>query len=179
MQATERPVSRLSGSVAPAERMRGGRGRGGRSLPYDATRRTRASGSGRQDVVEEAATEDVLEPVAEPASAPGKMPPLGKEDLLRMVERFGAPGFHLPKNIDTFKPEDARIAYGQHLQTWGLTKRATPHARGPIQPRVFVSHPPMENCEYRQDLSDAKLRELLQLPPAERAGKLPIWPAAP
>ena len=159
--------------------MRGARGRGGRSAPYDDTRSDRASRSSAQGAVQEAATQEEEEPVAGAAAAPGKLPPLGKEDLTRLVERFGAFGFHLPKNIDKFKPEDARISYNQHLETWGLTKRDTPHARGPIQPRVFVSRPPMESCEYRQDLSDAKLRELLQLPPAERAGKLPIWPAAP
>jgi len=36
----------------------------------------------------------------------------------------------------------------------------------------------MESCEYRKDLSDAKLRELLELPLAERAGALPIWSSA-
>ena len=36
----------------------------------------------------------------------------------------------------------------------------------------------MESCEYRQDLSDAKLHELLELPLAERAGMLPIWSSA-
>ena len=41
-----------------------------------------------------------------------------------------------------------------------------------------MTRPPMESCEYRQDLSDAKLRELLELPLAERAGALPIWSSA-
>ena len=158
--------------------MRGGRGSGGRSAPYDSSRRDRASRSASQGAVQEAATEEEEEPVAGPATALGKLPPLGKEDLKRLVERFGALGFHLPKNIDKFKPEDARIIYNQHLQAWGLVRRETPHARGPIQPRVFVMRPPMESCKYHQDLSTAKLRELLELPHAERAGALPIWSSA-
>ena len=158
--------------------MRRGRGRGGRSTPYDPSRSDRASRSGSQGVVEEAATQEEEEPVAGAPAAPGKLPPLGKKDLKRLVERFGALGFHLPKNIDKLKPEDARIIYKQHLETWGLARRETPHARGPLQPRVFVTRPPMESCEYRQDLSDAKLRELLGLPLAERAGALPIWSSA-
>ena len=158
-------------------RGRGGRG-GGRSAPYDSSRSDRASRSASQGAVEEAATEEAAQPPAEAAAAPGKLPPLGKEDLKRLVERFGALGFHLPKNIDKFKPEDARICYNQHLHAWGLANRETPHARGPLQPRVFVTRPPLESCEYRQDLSDAKLRELLGLPFAERAGALPIWSSA-
>ena len=73
---------------------------------------------------EEAATEEEeqeQEPVAEAAAAPGKPPALGKKDLTRLVERFGALGFHLPKDIEKLNPEDARILYNTHLQTWGLT----------------------------------------------------------
>ena len=158
--------------------MRRGRGRSGRSAPYDPSRSDRASRSGSQGVVEEAATQEEEEPVAGAPAAPGKLPPLGKKDLKRLVERFGALGFHLPKNIDKLKPEDARIIYNQHLETWGLASRETPHARGPLQPRVFVHRPPLESCEYVQDLSDDKLRELLRLPLAERAGMLPIWSSA-
>lgn len=157
---------------------RAGRARGGRTAPYETERRDRASRSGTQGAVEEAPTEVAHEPADEAAAAPGKLPPLGKEDLKRLVERFGALGYHLPKNINKFKPEDARISYNQHLETWGLARRETPHARGPLQPRVFVTRPPMENCEYNVDLSDAKLRELLQLPRADRAGALPIWSSA-
>ena len=89
--------------------MRGGRGRGGgRSAPYDSSRRDRASRSASQGAVEEAATEEEAQPPAEAAAAPGKLPPLGKEDLKRLVERFGALGFHLPKNIDKLRtPESA------------------------------------------------------------------------
>ena len=158
-------------------RGRGGRG-GGRSAPYDSPRRDRASRSASQGAVEEAATEEAAQPPAEAAAAPGKLPPLGKEDLKRLVERFGALGFHLPKNIDKLKPEDARIIYNQHLQTWGLASRETPHARGPIQPRVYVSRPPLEGCTHWLDLSDAMLRALLRMPPAERAGALPLYSSA-
>ena len=155
-----------------------GRRRGGSSA---AAGHTRASRSAPQAGGEEAATEEEeqeQEPVAEAAAAPGKLPALGKKDLTRLVERFGALGFHLPKDIEKLNPEDARILYNTHLQTWGLTIRDTPLARGPLQPRVFVTRPPMETCEYYQDLSNAKLRELLELPRAERAGKLPIWSSA-
>ena len=163
--------------VAPL-RMRGARGRGGRSAPHKPARRDRASRSASQVPVEEAATEEQEEPVAGAAAAPGKLPPLGKEDLVRLVERFGSLGFHLPRKIEKLKPEDARIMYNQHLHTWGLVQRETPHARGPIQPRVFVSRPPMENVVYHMDLSDAKLRALLELPRAQRGGALAIWASA-
>ena len=128
--------------------------------------------------VEEAATEEQEEPVAGAAAAPGKLPALGKEDLVRLIERFGSLGFHLPRKIEKLQPEDARIMYNQHLHTWGLVQRETPHARGPIQPRVFVSRPPMENVVYHMDLSDAKLRALLELPRAQRGGALAIWASA-
>ena len=63
--------------------MRRGRGRGGRSTPYDPSRSDRASRSGSQGVVEEAATQEEEEPVAGAPAAPGKLPPLGKENLKR------------------------------------------------------------------------------------------------
>ena len=97
---------------------------------------------------------------------------------MRLIERFGSLGFHLPRKIEKLQPEDARIMYNQHLHTWGLVQRETPHARGPIQPRVFVSRPPMENVVYHMDLSDAKLRALLELPRAQRGGALAIWASA-
>ena len=167
--------------VAPL-RMRGARGRGGRSAPHKPARRDRASRSASQVPVEEAATEEQEEPVAGAAAAPGKLPALGKEDLVRLIERFGSLGFHLPRKIEKLQPEDARIMYNQHLHTWGLVQRETPHARGPIQPRVFVSRPPMENVVYHMDLSDAKLRALLELPRAQRgsgSGTNPTSPAGP
>ena len=107
--------------------MTAARGGDGRSAPHDHSRRDRASLSSAQGAVQKAATEEEEEPVAGAPAAPGKMPPLGKEDLKRLVERFGALGFHLPKNIDKLKPEDARIIYNQHLQAWGLAHRETPH----------------------------------------------------
>ena len=119
-----------------------GKGRGrGRGAPNDPARRERASRSGVQGVVQEAATAEVLEAGAAADSAPGKLPALGKEELPRLVERFEHLGFPFPRGIDKFKPEDARLAFNAHLEKWGLSKRDTPHARGPIQPRVYVSRP--------------------------------------
>ena len=156
-----------------------GKGRGrGRGAPNDPARRERASRSGVQGVVQEAATAEVLEAGAAADSAPGKLPALGKEELPRLVERFEHLGFPFPRGIDKFKPEDARLAFNAHLEKWGLSKRDTPHARGPIQPRVYVSRPPLEGCTHWLDLSDAMLRALLQMPLAERAGALPIYSSA-
>ena len=106
-----------------------GRGRGrGRGAPNDPARRERAYRSWVQGVVQEAATEDVLEAGAAADSALGKLPPFGKEELPRLVERFEHLGFHRPKSITKFKPEDARISFNAHLEKWGLSKRDTPHA---------------------------------------------------
>ena len=142
-----------------------GKGRGrGRGAPNDPARRERASRSGVQGVVQEAATAEVLEAGAAADSAPGKLPALGKEELPRLVERFEHLGFPFPRGIDKFKPEDARLAFNAHLEKWGLSKRDTPHARGPIQPRVYVSRPPLEGCTHWLDLSDAMLRALFRMP---------------
>ena len=54
----------------------------------------------------------------------------------------------------------------------------TPHARGPIQPRVYVSRPPLEGCTHWLDLSDAMLSKLLRMPLAERAGAAAIYSSA-
>mmetsp|Transcript_16785 Transcript_16785/g.41583 ORF Transcript_16785/g.41583 Transcript_16785/m.41583 type:complete len:219 (-) Transcript_16785:281-937(-) len=148
-----------------------------RSASRDDSRRGRVSGSRRNRVASSSSEDDSPDPPAEDAQ-PGKLPPLDKEDLTRLVERFAGLGFPLPKNVAKLSQEDARCAYNVHMETWGLTQREIPHARGPLQPRVFVHRPPMENCEYRLDLSDAKLRELLQLPHHQRANALPIWCSA-
>ena len=98
--------------------------------------------------------------------------------MLQLVERTAALGLHFPKKIENFKPEDARLAYNGHMESWGFDKREAPHPRGVEQPRVFVTRPPLENCTWMVDASDAKLRELLALPVAERAKKLPIFASA-
>ena len=105
----------------------------------------------------------------------GVLPPLEPNQILRLVERTAALGLHFPKKIDHFNPEEARLTYNGHLESWGLNKREPPHARGQEQPRVFVSRPPLENCSWSVDLSDAKLRALLAMPHAERAKKLHIY----
>ena len=63
-------------------------------------------------------------------AAPGVLPPLARDGLPRLVERFRGLGFHLPKNVDNFVAEDARINFNAHLQTWGLDKTDVPHPRG-------------------------------------------------
>ena len=125
------------------------RGKRAGSASRDDSRRDRASRSGRQGVASSDDSDDEPDPPAEEAQ-PGNLQPLDKEDLTRLVERFASLGFPLPKKIRNLSNEDARCAYNQHMATWGLAQRETPHARGPLQPRVFVHRPPMENCEYHR-----------------------------
>ena len=128
--------------------------------------------SGESDALSEVASPEVLPPG-------GCLPPLPEDGILRLVERTAALGLHFPKKADNFAPEDARIAYKAHLEKWGLHKRE-PRARGAVQ-REYVYRtppPPFESCVMQQDLSDKKLRELLALPFAERAKKLPIYASA-
>jgi len=125
------------------------RGKRAASASRDDSRRDRASRSGRQGVASPEDSDDEPDPPAEEAQ-PGNLQPLDKEDLTRLVERFASLGFPLPKKIRNLSNEDARCAYNQHMATWGLVQRETPHARGPLQPRVFVHRPPMESCEYRR-----------------------------
>ena len=103
---------------------------------------------------------------------------MGEDQILKLVERTAALELRFPKKIENFKPEDARLAYNAHMESWGFDKREAPHPRGVEQPRVFVTRPPLEHCTWMIDASDAKLRELLTLPVAERAKKMPIFASA-
>ena len=58
------------------------------------------------------------------------MPPLGEDQMLQLVERTAALGLHFPKKIEHFKPEDARLAYNGHMESWGFDKREALAGRG-------------------------------------------------
>ena len=139
------------------------RGKRAGSASRDDSRRDRASRSGRQGVASSDDSDDEPDPPAEEAQ-PGNLQPLDKEELTRLVERFASLGFPLPKKIRNLSNEDARCPT---TSTWrpGVSRSAGRHMHEDRSSRA-------SSCTARRwrtaSTTDAKLRELLQLPRGAR-----------
>ena len=137
------------------------RGRGRGAVPSE-------SSSGDDDDDDDVQMEDADAGTPPPAGT--RLAALGEKDLPRLVERYAALSFHLPKKARNFKPEDARLKLNQHVERWGLGK-SEPTARGQQGGGAASAAPgasPLAGCELRQDMTDKMLHKLLALPYLQR-----------
>ena len=151
-----------------------GRGRrlGGAAPGGAAPSRSRAPPSTSSD---ESGGVDQEDELCSPTATGAALPALGEKDLPRLVERYAAMGFHLPKKAANFKPEDARLKFSRHLSRWGFDKleAAAANPRGQQGAAAPAITSPLAGCALHADMTDAKLHELLALPLEKR--KLTIF----
>ena len=107
------------------------------------------------------------------------LPPLPVDGLSALVERFGSiPALMLPACIEKYDSSAALRAYEVHCASFELCsiigRELEATSAGGIGETIVVVRPPIDNCSWFVDCSDAKLTALLALPLTQRARQLQI-----